>query len=56
MPYLQELAQCSDPWVAEQAKRRLQGFHQTWDGDLRSYTIAGAVADEILKEYLLQSQ
>ena len=52
VPYLQELAQCSDPWVAEQAKRRLQGFHQTWDGDLRSYTIAGAVADEILDDYL----
>lgn len=51
VPYLQELSQCSDPWVAEQAKRRLQGFSQTWDGDLRSYTIAGAIAQQILDAY-----
>lgn len=51
VPYLQELAQCGDPAVATQAKQQLESFSQAWDGDLRSYTIAGAIAQQILDAY-----
>lgn len=50
VPYLDELAQCGDPEVANKARQALrERSHQTLD--LRSWNVTGAQAEEILQKY-----
>lgn len=57
VPYIAELTESKEPYVASRAKDTLTELaRQRAYGDWRSSTIAGAIAEEILKEYLPQGR
>lgn len=51
VPYLDKLAQDDDRDVAEKAQNVLKNRRSGYSGDLRSFNIAAAIADEILEDY-----